>query len=404
METMFPKKRKKSVSEFYCNLCDCKFMRKYDYERHLSTRKHFGNNVSNFGNKKAYFTQKKAQDDTLGIPMIKNSENVDNPSEEKAYFTQKKVQDDTLGIPMIENSENVDNPSEENAYFTQKKEEDDTLSIPMIKNSENVENLCEGCGKKYENRTGLWKHKKKCIVVLKEAEPKLDLADVKEIFSAMMKTNVDFQNLMLESNQVIVDTHKMMLENVKTNGTTVNNTYHNNNNTNIQNNKFSLNFFLNETCKDAMNIMDFVNLVKSQLKLKDFDAYEEGYSNTISGVFIRGLEGLDVCKRPIHCSDFKREVIYVKDDDTWQLDTNQQIVTKAVKYISHYNFKQYPSWEKEHPECKDTTSKTHEHYMKLVRNCMAGGTDDEINANYKKIIRNVIKEVVIDKKKNKEVE
>ena len=371
METMFPKKRKKSVSEFYCNLCDCNFIRKYDYERHLSTRKHFGNT------KKSVF--KCATCDEISISK---------KDYVKHYLTC------------------VSKDVSKKAYFTPKKAQDDTSSIPMIKNSENVDNLCEGCGKKYENRTGLWKHKKKCIIVLKEEEePKLDLADVKEIFSAMMKTNVDFQNLMLESNQVIIDTHKMMLENVKTNGTTVNNTYHNNNNnTNIQNNKFSLNFFLNETCKDAMNIMDFVDLVKSQLKLKDFDAYEEGYSNTISGVFIRGLEGLDVCKRPIHCSDFKREVIYVKDDNVWQLDSNQQIVTKAVKYISHYNFKQYPSWEKEHPECKDTTSKTHDHYMKLVRNCMAGGTDEEINANYKKIIRNVIKEVVIDKKKNKEVE
>lgn len=266
-------------------------------------------------------------------------------------------------------------------------------------NTKQYDNCCKKCSKEYKTRGGLWKHNKICIV----EENKLELDEVKEIFSSMMKTNADFQKLMLESNHAIMDSHKKLIEH--TNNTIVNNTIYNTsntsntNNTNTINNKFNLNFFLNETCKDAMNIMDFVEMVKSELKLKDFEAYENGYSNTVSGLFLRGLEGLEVNQRPIHCSDLKREVIYVKDDNVWHLDSKQKLVTKAVKYISHYNFKQYSAWQKEHPECEDTNSKVHEYYMKLVRNCMSGGTDEEIENNYKKIIRNVMKEVVIDKKK-----
>ena len=304
MESIGNKNGEICVTEFYCKSCDHSFIRKYDYERHLMSRKHIG--------------------------------------------TKKRI------------SFNLD---------------------------DNQSHKCSKCSIIYQTRGGLWKHSRKCIgEEIKSKEPNLELSDVKEIFSMMMKTNADFQKLMLESQNKFIE---------HTNNTIVNNTTYNN----TINNRFNLNFFLNDTCKDAMNIMDFVEMVKSQLNLKDFEAFENGYSNTISGLFLRGLEALEVNERPIHCTDLKREVIYVKNDNVWHLDSNQELVTKAVKHISHYNFKQYPTWQKENPASNNTNSKEHEYYMKLVRNCMPGGTDDEINDNYKKIIRNVMKEVVIDKKK-----
>jgi hypothetical protein len=270
------------------------------------------------------------------------------------------------------------------------------------KQSTQNDNCCNKCNRKYKTRAGLWKHSKLCVVeekkmkmddmmeiisMMMESQEKKTTNTMKEVFIDLLKQNTDdFKELMKESYQAV----------------TINQTNMNNCNNN-NNNKFNLNFFLNDTCKDAMNIMDFVEMVKSELKLKDFEAYENGYSNTVSGLFLRGLKGLEVNQRPIHCSDLKREVLYVKDDNVWHLDSNELLVTKAIKYISHYNFKQYPAWQKAHPACEDTNSKVHEHYMKLVRNCMSGGTDEEIENNYKKIIRNVMKEVVIDKKKTKNI-
>ena len=270
-----------------------------------------------------------------------------------------------------------------NQYEAVKKEEEYFISLDAtLKNN-------------YKKRTELLENGQEEEKKVKSKEPNLELSEVKEIFSMMMKTNADFQRLMLESSHAMIESQNKFIEN--TNNAIVNNTTYNTNNT--INNRFNLNFFLNDTCKDAMNIMDFVEMVKSQLNLKDFEAFENGYSNTISGLFLRGLEALEVNERPIHCTDLKREVIYVKNDNVWHLDSNQELVTKAVKHISHYNFKQYPTWQKENPASNNTNSKEHEYYMKLVRNCMPGGTDDEINDNYKKIIRNVMKEVVIDKKK-----
>ena len=351
MEAIGNKNDEKCVTIFYCNLCDHKFVRKYDYDRHLMSLKHLGNT------KKNSFCCDKC--------------------------TRKYISEKDYTIHLLTCISNRGNK------ILRKNAQDDNQIYK-----------CKKCCVIYKSRAGLWKHEQKCSgFELKTKEPNLELNEVKEIFSMMMKTNDDFQKLMLESNRAMIESQQKFMEHATNTIVNNNTTYNTNTNTNTINNKFNLNFFLNETCKDAMNIMDFVEMVKSQLKLKDFGAYENGYSNTVSGLFLRGLEGLEVNQRPIHCSDLKREIIYVKDNDVWHLDSRQEIVTKAVKYISHYNFKQMPVWQKAHPECEDTGSKVHDHYMKLLRNCMSGGTDAEIDSNYKKIIRNVMKEVVIDKKK-----
>ena len=174
----------------------------------------------------------------------------------------------------------------------------------------------------------------------------------------------------------------------------------NTNNTTNNTNHFNLQFFLNEQCKDALNIMDFINQL--QLNTSDLDMVGRvGYSEGISKLFIRGLKELDVFKRPIHCSDLKREVLYVKDKDAWEKDNDEKKKMKnAIKYIAAKNFKQIHKWQEENPESNHYDSKKNDDYNQIILNSMGGATAEEDENNYNKIIRNVAKESVIDKEGN----
>jgi hypothetical protein len=143
--------------------------------------------------------------------------------------------------------------------------------------------------------------------------------------------------------------------------------------------------------------MDFINQL--QLNTTDLDMVGRlGYSEGISKLFIRGLKELDVFKRPIHCSDLKREVVYVKDKDIWEKDNDEKKKMKtAIKYIAAKNFKQIHDWQDENPDSNDYNSKKNTDYNQIVLNSMGGATEEEDENNYNKIIRNVAKESVIDK-------
>jgi hypothetical protein len=169
------------------------------------------------------------------------------------------------------------------------------------------------------------------------------------------------------------------------------------NNTTNNNTHFNLNVFLNEKCKDAVNLMDFIDSL--QVKLKDLEYTARiGYVEGISQIFINGLSELDVHKRPIHCSDFKRDVLYIKDHDLWEKeDDNKSKLTRAIKIIGNKNIKQISTWQKENPEYNNPESKQNERYMKMLCNAMSGSTKEEQDINLQKIIKNVTKEVVIDK-------
>ena len=234
---------------------------------------------------------------------------------------------------------------------------------------------CE-CGKEYNHRQGLWKHKKTC----KEKDKPMN---DKELIQYLMKENTEFKQLMIEQN-------KQMFQLAKNSG-------HHNNNTTNNNNNFNLNFYLNDTCKNAMNIMDFV----SQLNVSITDLEETGrlgYAEGISKIFINGLKQMNVNDRPIHCSDQKRETLYIKDNDEWKKDNDDKdILTNAIKHVAHKNMKQIPEWTKMHPEFKNSLSKVNDKYLKIVSEAMSGTTEEETNKNYTKIIKNIVKETVINK-------
>jgi hypothetical protein len=268
------------------------------------------------------------------------------------------------------------------------------------KSTNSSEKISDGfaccCGKVYKERTGLWRHKKKCNVSenesheLEENEKMennsiIGKIDHEDLIKELMKQNHEFKAMLVEQNNKLLELAKE--------GKYITN----NNNTTNNTQNFNLQFFLNEQCKDALNIMDFINQL--QLNTSDLDMVGRvGYTEGISKIIIRGLKELDVFKRPFHCSDLKREVLYVKDKDTWEKETDERSKLKlAIKHISAKNVKNISAWIEENPEVDDYDSKKHMEYHKIIINATGGLTPEEDEKNYNKIIRNVAQEVVIDK-------
>ena len=231
---------------------------------------------------------------------------------------------------------------------------------------------CENCGKEYKDRTGLWRHKKKenCANIAPNNEDKND-----KLIEYLMKENKEMKDLILE---------------IVKNGTYTTNNTNNTNHTNSHNKAFNLNFFLNETCKNAMNITDFVDSIK--LQLSDLlDVGELGYVEGISKIIVKNLNNLDETERPIHCTDKKRETMYVKDQDKWEKeDEKNSKLTRAVKRISNKNIDLLPLFREKYPEYKNSSSKISDKHDKLVIEVMETDPD-----KHEKIIRNISKVTTI---------
>ena len=247
---------------------------------------------------------------------------------------------------------------------------------------------CE-CGKIYKHRQSLYVHKQTCVT---KDEINKELHD-KDLIDYLLKENSEFKEMLLEQN-------KMMMELAKTSQTNnSNNNIMNNSNNHSHNKTFNLNLFLNETCKDAMNIMDFINSL--QLQVSDLENVGKvGYVKGLSNIIIKNLKALDVEKRPVHCTDTKREIIYVKDNNEWQKETNEKPkLRKALKLLAHKNIKMLPVYREKYPDCEEWNSKKCNEYNKIVSEAMGGEYNvDEIS--FGKIIKNVVKEISIDKAAN----
>jgi hypothetical protein len=168
---------------------------------------------------------------------------------------------------------------------------------------------------------------------------------------------------------------------------------HNTISQNNNNKTFNLQFFLNETCKDAMNIMDFVDSIKPTLEDLE-NTGKVGYVEGISKIIVDNLKELETCERPIHCSNIKKEVLYIKDQDKWTQE--KPVLTKAIHTIANKNINNINEWKDENPGCRDSDSKKNDAYLNIVMNSMAGSSAEESSDNMNKIIAKVAKEVVID--------
>ena len=272
--------------------------------------------------------------------------------------------------------------------------------------------VCQSCNKVFKCRTSIYKHKAICKAkeIASDCEPTVPSAPSlpsfpptssvpttpaeKHFCETLTKNFTDIVMMLFQQNAEFQS--KLMMEMCKNGGmsnshnTTNTNTITNSNN---NNNSFSMNVFLNEQCKDAMNMKDFVNSI--QLNLTDLENVErDGYVKGMSNILIDNLQKTDVYKRPVHCSDVKRETLYVKDDDEWEQDgPDHPKMVNAVLAVEHKNVALVNEWAKAHPLCMNSNTRENERYMKLSK----AATDGEKEGNIAKVIRRVAKNVAIDK-------
>ena len=230
---------------------------------------------------------------------------------------------------------------------------------------------CDLCKKTYKSRKGLWSHTKICKTEI------ISQTNLSNLVVELIKSNNELQ--------------KQVIEVCKTNHMNINS--HNNNN----NKTFNLQFFLNEQCKDAMNLMDFVNTF--QLQFSDLERIGEvGYVEGISHLIINKLNEMDIYKRPIHCSDAKREIMYVKDNDVWSKENaNNDKLRLAIKHITKKNTDMIRPWANKHPGVLNSDHRLNDQYQEIIIEAMGGKKNSNMKEGEDKIIKKISKMVLIDK-------
>ena len=262
-----------------------------------------------------------------------------------------------------------------NRHINTNKHKNMTNDNDDVKLSTNKTYTCSKCHSTYKFKSGLSRHIKTC-----NKQQQLNPNDTEN----ESKTNTEMIMLLIKENNELKN---MMMEILK-NGT------HNTTNNNSHNKTFNLQFFLNDTCKNAMNIMDFVNNL--QLQLDDLEKMGEiGYVNGMSNIIIKNLKDMDVTERPVHCTDAKREVLYVKDEDKWDKETSDKPkIRKAIKHVAHKNARLLQEFKEKHPDCTKSESKHSDTYTKLMVEAMGGkGSNDDEQES--KIIKKVSKEITL---------
>jgi hypothetical protein len=282
-----------------------------------------------------------------------------------------------------------------------------SIALTEIKPKLSSKYICLTCHKEYKDNSGLWRHRNKgsCEVPAGDKitdtdsefgdihDKHIDLADKDGLIMMLIKQNTELikeqgsiKQMMMEQQNKMIEQQNFVLEIAK-NGT--------HNTTNSHNKAFNLNFFLNETCKDAMNIMDFVDSIK--LQLSDLEKVGElGYVEGISNIIVKNLNELDVTQRPVHCTDKKRETMYIKDEDKWEKDENNSKIKKAIKRVASKNQRLLPKFKEAHPDCGTYHSKYSDQYNKIIIESVGGSGDNDAEKE-EKIIRNISKNVVVEK-------
>jgi hypothetical protein len=293
-----------------------------------------------------------------------------------------------------------------------------TNALATTHNNKNY--ICENCEKSYNDRTGLWRHRKTCSIKhdvppeaqsiipgIKENSSSSDIPielvlevikQSKEVQNVLIEQNKELQKQLLEhSNKLLENENRLLEQNDKHHKEILEiakkpNMINSNNKT-----SFNLQFFLNETCKDAMNIVDFVNSLK--LTNNDFETTGKlGFVNGISRIFINNLKKMDIITRPLHCTDVKRETVYIKDNDTWEKETDEKKkLNWAVNRIAQLNLNQIQQWQQEFPDSVKNNTPDNEKFTELALVALGGRGEDEIVKFNDKIMKNVLKEVILSR-------
>ena len=368
------KNYQKNLQTFYCEKCYYNTSKQSDFIKHKTTRKHLANSLEINGNEKVFSTNS-------GFTCSQCNYTTSIKSNYDKHLTTDKHKKNLNG------------------------------------ESKKIKYICSRCDKEYMNSSGLWKHKKQCSVNNDCQIEQLQNTFIHsnsitpELFMEVLHSNKEIQNVLIEQNRELQNKllekdselqnrlleqneehHKQIIELASKQ---VNNITNNNTTNNTQ---FNLQFFLNETCKNAMNIADFVNSL--QVQIADIEKTGKlGYVEGISGILLRGLRELDYTMRPIHCTDLKRETVYVKDENSWEKDDDEKAKLKlAIQRVARKNLRTLPKWQQENPDFKVLDTKENDAYMKIALNLMGGQTNEEHEKYIDKIMRNVLKEVVIEKK------
>jgi hypothetical protein len=354
---------------FSCEICHLYTINRSDYKKHLRTKKHI----------KLTKTGISTTDENASIED--NDDDIENENVIPANYI-------VLNISDIPNNNGVN-------------------GVKKVKSlSYNKGMICKYCGVGYSYSSGLYRHMKKCAVTSKEPQTNTVVPNLNGVINTLLCENKEFKKLILDviksnteiikSNQELVSsqheaTNKMLEMCSKTNtGYVTNNIY---NHQGDNNNHFSINVFLNEKCKDAMNMTDFVNSI--EVTMDDMENVGRcGYVEGISNIFIDNLKNTEINKRPIHCSDRKRQIIYVKESDKWERDeVNSQIMKKAVLIVEHKHLGLVNKWSDKHPGCEKSYSPDNNMYSNICRNITDGQYDDKVL----KVIKNIAKESIIEK-------
>jgi len=251
-------------------------------------------------------------------------------------------------------------------------------NLNILEQNKNSVFNCKHCNKTYNARNSLWYHEKKCTPSALNAEKNSDVdytnLNEKDLIMCLLQQNNQLQNQLIEI--------------CKEKSVNINNNSHNK--------TFNLQFFLNETCKNAMNITDFIDSL--QLQLSDLEKVGDvGYIEGISNIIIKNLNALDVTERPIHCTDKKRETMYIKDEDKWEKEDDNKIkLHKMVRKVANKNINLISEFQQLHPDWKKCSSKYSDQFNKIVIESMGGKGDNDYEKE-EKIIKRVAKEVFVDK-------
>lgn len=404
---------KKSQNTFYCENCDYNTCIKNNYNKHILTRKHemltgcLQKNLCKNGKKYTCeccnFITSDKYDYNKHLMTRKHFINNSNTKKSEHEYICDKCDYKTT------------NKSDYNKHLRTRKHK---LTLNEISNIPSY--ICNVCNSSYTTRQSLWRHKKKCNLnnnndyihnennsndnvnnkysnnisnILNEATIDNDNITLNKTFlMEILKQNQDFKEMMIEQthefkNQFI-NYNNIILELSQKENTTITNNH-------TTNNSFNLNIFLNEKCKDALNLKDFINSIVISNEDLEFVG-EHGYTIGFTQKLLHELKQLDIYKRPIHCTDIKREVIHVKEDDKWDKDINDnEKIKQMINTIAYKSFKMIAKWQQEHPECEILDSHEYKIWMDITRNTLNSG--DKNNKKLDEILKNIARCVYIDK-------
>ena len=342
-------------SKYFCSICNLQCNTPKAYETHINCSRH----KKNVTEPRKIKMKPKDTEDDKNLPKICHKFHCEICD----YGTSKKSSYDDHKLS-IKHAKRLNG------------DKSDTNSAFLLPSEKNI--VCENCNKSYLSRNGLWKHKQKCS----EKNIKTKVEEEEEV------SYKDLIMMLLKQNTQLIEQNAELVKNG-----THNNISHN---TNSHNKTFNLQFFLNETCKDAMNLMDFVDSIK--LQLSDLEKVGRiGFVEGISNIITTNLKALDITQRPIHCTDNKRDVMYIKDENKWEKEVEEKDkIRKAIKRVAHKNIMMLPKFKEGHPDCLKSESKFSDQYNKLVIESFGGSGDNDLEKE-DKIIKNIAKGVIIEK-------